>query len=182
MLRRLLYRLGARLPCRLITRDDGQPYLERYAMPAGLRRLLASLGLTVYLHRFVGGDVDRWVHDHPWRFAIAILLTGGYLEERVRSLAPGGWRAVTRSIQGWRRINVILARDFHRIAIARPDTWTLFVCTKRVKDWGFLEQDWHGDTPRLIYHQPFNTQATLGWEAAAPLGREFHRAPLQDTA
>ena len=58
MIRRALFRYTARRPCRLID-IEGRPYLERY--------YLGSLfGVTAYLHRFVGYDSDREVHDHPW--------------------------------------------------------------------------------------------------------------------
>lgn len=183
LIARALYRLSAHLPCRLIHRGDGSRYLERYALPAWLRTPLKRLGITVYLHRFVAADCDEWVHDHPWRHSLAILLTGWYREERVQWWDPNqGWKARERTIGGLRRLNLIRAQDFHRIRQARPDTWTLFVHTPRVKGWGFLERtevwDDNGQHPGLTYDQPYNTAANAGWEHRAPLGHWADRAPM----
>ena len=55
---RVLRAISDRLPCRLIT-DKGTLYLERYYVGQ-------AFGATFYLHRFVGSDPDRSMHDHPW--------------------------------------------------------------------------------------------------------------------
>ena len=53
---KLLRAISDRLPCRIIS-DNDQPYLERY--------YIATLfGVRLYLHRFVGSDPDRGLHDH----------------------------------------------------------------------------------------------------------------------
>lgn len=187
MIARTLYRLTAALPCRLIHRGDGSRYLERYAMPGPLRRLLARIGVTVYVHRFVGRDADQWVHDHPWRWACALLLTGGYMEDRLRWWEPGRLLTDVRRIGGWRRLNLLGPRSFHRITATQPETWTLFVHGPRCKGWGFVSVRYQlslagpgalGET--LTYHQPHNTAANAGWEHRAPLGRDAERAPMED--
>jgi hypothetical protein len=99
-------------------------YLSRFT--------LARLGaVRVYLNRFHRGDEDLELHDHPWRWAVSLILSGGYTEERrdgvrvsLRVRVPGN-------------LNVILGDTFHRIASVQPDTWTLFVAGPRAKDWGF---------------------------------------------
>lgn len=120
---RILYRITAGRPCRLIHRGQGERYLERY----WLGRLF---GITAYLHRFVARDADEWVHDHPWAWSVAIVLTGGYIEERLRWFDPRtGWAKRFR----WLRagcINIIRGRDFHRILEAPRRPGRCF-CTGR---------------------------------------------------
>jgi len=166
MLRKLLFKITAGMPCRLINRRGVYPYLERYY----LGRLF---GVTAYLHRFVARDADEWVHDHPWRWAVAICLTGWYVEERMRWLDPRGWLYVVRTIFPGRP-NIILARDFHRIRNTRPETWTLFLHGKRIKSWGFLSRDFGG----IAYRQPYDVTKRAHWEASAPVGASAGRQPL----
>lgn len=174
MIPRILYHLTARLRCRRIDREGGQRYLERY----WLGRLL---GCTAYLHRFVAEDADHWVHDHPWRWSIAIVLTGHYIEERLRWWSPiTGWQSHTRKIGGWRRINCIGPADFHRITKTRPETWTLFIHGPRIegKGWGFLERM----VTFTAYHQPYDTTRSADWHHQAPMGRDAGRAPMEGVA
>ena len=85
----------------------------------------------VFLHRLSAGDYDRDLHDHPWAWAFAIILSGGYIE-------------VTRHANGvkWTRdvkwFNWIPGYKFHTILrLHKAPTWTLFVHGPRVKQWGF---------------------------------------------
>lgn len=132
MIRRLLYAISGRLPCRIIS-DGEHPYLERYYLGT-------LLGWRFYLHRFVGSDPDRGLHDHPWRRAYSLILSGWYWEER---------RDRTRKVR-W--FNSLTGDTFHRVVIPRDcpsdvlctrcnspaSCWTLFWhTTPDVKDWGF---------------------------------------------
>ena len=126
-MRRLLYRLTNRLPCRIIS-DDGQPYLERYHV--------CSLGkIRVYLHRFVGSDPDRGLHSHPWSWAMSLVLSGWYFEERF----SGTDKPVLRRVK-W--LNILLGESFHRVVMPAADAecWTLFIHRQADtgRRWGFL--------------------------------------------
>lgn len=133
MIERLLYAITARLPCRLIDGEHGEPYLERYY-------LFGAFGWYAYLHRFVDSDPDRGLHDHPWDRAVSLVLTGGYDEIRPRVNDPD--HTLTRTLRPW-RINRLRGTDFHRVVLrgGRP-AWTLFMHGPRVKGWGFVQ---HGD-------------------------------------
>lgn len=162
MIPRLLYRLTANLPCRLISLD-GAPYLERY--------LLARLGpLTVYLHRFVAPDGDEEVHDHPWR-ALSVVLAGGYFEERAALDGEAGLRVRLRRVR-W--ANWITQQALHRIARIEPETWTLFIVGRRRKGWGFMRRVEHEGDVALMYYQPFPSWHMDRW-AAMPKGRDARR-------
>jgi len=169
MIRRLLYKFTAGRPCRLISRD-GTPYLERYYIGQ-------LLGCTIYLHRFVSGDGDQEVHDHPFR-AIALCLAGGYREERALLDPVQGWRRHYRLIFPG-RINTIGLRTFHKICSTQRDTWTLFIHGPRRKGWGFLRNlgiDEHCSHGHVLveYHQPFPLTTTEWWRDA-PTGRDVGR-------
>jgi hypothetical protein len=143
MIESLLLRLTDRLPCRIIDGEHGEPYLERYYLGG-----LDWIGLTgwhAYIHHFVDSDPDRGLHDHPWRHAVSLVLTGGYDELRFAdgssSAEPmdtaGQQPILRRRIRPW-RINRLRGNDYHRILLrdGRP-AWTLFLHGPRVKGWGF---------------------------------------------
>lgn len=168
MLNRLLYRFSGRLPVRFID-IDGAPYLERYYVGS-------VCGITAYLHRFVSGDDERQVHDHPWGWAAAIVLAGGYVEERLTALCPDyGWLSTWRRMFPC-RINVIRARDFHRVTSPKPGTWTLFITGPRVKSWGFYTR--LREARSVAYYQPFDTTGSTTWHLTAPRGEDVLRYPL----
>lgn len=138
MLKRILMAVSGRLPCKII-KDGHKPYLERYYVGT-------ILGARIYLHRFVACDPDRGLHDHPWRWAFSLILSGYYYEMIRR--AP-----VVRKVR-W--FNILTGDSFHRVILPvkpinkskfynahmnsyRQQCWTLFVhSAPRVKDWGFL--------------------------------------------
>lgn len=130
MIEHLLERLTARLPCRFIDGDDGQPYLERYY-------LFGAFGWHAYLHRFVDSDPDRGLHDHPWNHARSLVLVGGY--DEIRGEGGDLERTHVRFVRPW-RLNRLRGEDFHRVVLrdGRP-AWTLFLHGPRSKGWGFMQ-------------------------------------------
>lgn len=161
MIRRLLYALADRLPCRIIS-DDGTPYLERYF-------LFRAAGVQCYLHRFVGSDPDCGLHDHPWRWAASLILAGWYLEERRRKdLTPRRVR--------W--FNLITGDTFHRVVMpdGARDVWTLFVHGPVVKRWGFLREEGRaGFWWWAPYTYPAGATVAGDWWTTAPKGRDCER-------
>lgn len=85
-------------------------------------------GRAVYLHKFIGDDWAKDLHDHPKRF-ISIGLWGRYLEE-----TPTGFRT-------WRApwIRSFPAHHRHRLTTPWGTCWTLVITLKTVRKWGF----WH---------------------------------------
>ena len=160
-MRALLLWITGRLPCRLITGDTRQPYLERYYV-------LGWPGLRVYLHRFVDDDSDRGRHDHPWSWALSIILAGYYHEQRRDGMHIRRW------------VNWITGDTFHRVTLPREgdikrDVWTLFVHGPRVKAWGFARP--LPTTPGAFDWQPYRYAGDdlceeQQWWINAPTGRE----------
>lgn len=156
-MRSLLHKLVKQLPARAI-KVGGKDYLQRYYLGT-------VLGVQFYIHRFLDSDPDEEVHDHPWRWAVSLILAGHYSEELLdtekrRHMWPG-------------RLNVITGTKFHRVHFindGQPDVWTLFFHGKRVKGWGFFNKKTHG-------YRPFAVDAkdkdTTGWWKDAPHGGKF---------
>jgi hypothetical protein len=134
MLIRFIHWFASKLRRRDICGEDGTLYLSRYKvvgwMPGDTRRWPFS----IYLHHFHRPDLDDAPHSHPWRWAVALILSGGYRERRgefatqdarYRRLGPGA-------------LNVIRADDFHVVLeLLGRETWTLFVVGPKTSSWGF---------------------------------------------
>ena len=90
--------------------------------------------ITAFVHCFSQSDPDP-LHDHPWRWYIRIILTGGYWEhtfDGVRWIQPG-----------LRSIALRAGSRFHRVELPAPAldryaTWTIFIHGPRRYTWGFL--------------------------------------------
>jgi len=166
---RFLFWLGGFLKIRFISRD-GTPYLERYYIGS-------ILGLTFYLHRFVGEDGDEQLHNHPWKFSVGILLCGMYRELKSRGLALTIPNKIC-TLEGFRRFNFIFRNTFHQIIYVEKETWTLFIHTNKKESWGFIEevyQDTPDEPPYLLYTEPFAYGANESWWLSAPSGRNAKR-------
>lgn len=93
----------------------------------------AALGPRVHvrLHHFHRGDADPFVHSHPWRLGVSLILAGGYREQR-------GYRPRWREFAAG-DVNVIWPWTVHRVELdPGRDAWTLFVHDGARRPWGFL--------------------------------------------
>lgn len=164
MIPALLYWIAGRLPCRIIS-DGDAPYLERYY-------LFTVLGWRFYLHRFVGSDPDRGLHDHPWSRAFSIILAGQYWEE-----TRSGRRLV-------RWFNSLTGDTFHRVVLPHVGLhefpcWTLFFHrAEYVKEWGFLRLQTPHHEARIQEFTPYvrtRTDEMPDWWNRVPKGRNEPR-------
>jgi hypothetical protein len=90
---------------------------------------------NVYLHKFLGDDDDRALHDHPWH-SLSVCLGG---DGRLLEVLPG---KRVRSIKRWRPY-FRKADQAHRLALIGNHCWTLFITGPRIREWGFLcPQGW----------------------------------------
>lgn len=171
---RLLYRLTAGLPCRLIERNPGERYLERYYLGQ-------LFGWTFYLHRFVSRDADVKVHNHPWSRGFSVVLSGAYTEEVATDIcpyaSPSGCVSFRRVVRWFNRID---GNRFHRIVWCEPGTWTLMahgprerVAGGRLKGWGFLHTTAGGGA---VVYTPYGESQDPTWWVTAPKGRDAGRA------
>lgn len=148
--------------------------------------------VTVYLHHYLRSDPDRGVHDHPWPWAVAMPLAGGYREERLVGL--GGGAMNTRIVTRLPGVPYVLTgNDFHRVIVDEGKTnWSLFATGRNgYKPWGMLrpelvegspQEDYPGAItfhptffPSWRYHAVKAASASRWWESA-PLGQVLQRA------
>lgn len=122
---------GKRKPWQFMTKfvisdDKGSPYLIRW-------RVIQTPYAALYLHKFLRGDSDPFVHDHPWNF-ISIVLRGGYVEMRRNNMTH---KVYPRHVK---HINVMHTHDAHYIStLDRVPTWSLLLVGRRVRTWGFWQ-------------------------------------------
>jgi len=137
--------------------------------------------VTCYLHHYLRSDPDRGPHDHPWAWAVALPVAGGYREHRVVGLKMGQLLFRER-----RRIPFVPYRltgyDFHRVVLEEGRTsWSLFFTGENAsKPWGFLrpvQDEMSGKAPGVAYHVASNEDGNhTPWHRSAPVGRLLERA------
>jgi len=137
----VLEKVSKVVPGRLITRENDLPYLFRYYLSHA-----DSGDAAVFLHKFVNNDKLGELHSHPWESSLSIILSGRYIEHRARGLKQPDGRVhigtrVAR-VYGPGNLNYIEDDDFHRIELVDKEVWTLFIHGKRVKDWGFVREEY----------------------------------------
>jgi hypothetical protein len=180
--RRMLHRWGGRLPFRRIDAESESsvsivlPLFERYhvcSLPGWLG------GGEVYLHHYLRSDPDRGMHDHPWAWAIAIPLAGGYVEQRLerQSSAPG-LPSVHRPRRPFRPYR-LTGDDFHRVVIPQgyATSWSLFITARNVKGWGFIRPDPPSGVRYDLFAAAETSESKTKWWRTAPPGRLHRRAP-----
>lgn len=125
----------------VIKDEDGIAYMSRFYLP----RLFGFRPMLHWIHQ---ADRDRHLHDHPWTWALSILLTGWYVEQRLdnapRNYFAVPWRRVAPAREVW-FFNLLRSHDYHRITHLEGEVFTLFIAGPRTPDnrWGFLtEEGW----------------------------------------
>ena len=120
--------VGRFLSCRTIKGLDGSEYLlRRYLLPR-------NRFLNIYLHRFLGSDDDRALHDHPW-YSVSCVLNGRLIEH----CSDGTTREIKRG-----KFTVRSPKFQHRIELPQGESAiTLFITGPVVRTWGFVcPQGW----------------------------------------
>lgn len=126
------------LSYRVIEREPGDKYLTRYKIFGFMPNKPSRLPFSLYLHHFHRPDADGAPHNHPWKWACSLILSGGYWEFR-RSKAEG---SQTITWKGPWALNWIPHDIYHLVSETRfRETWTLFLAGPRVSSWGFLDAE-----------------------------------------
>ena len=151
LVRTLLYRLTDRLaePRVIWDRAGLSPYLSRWYLYGSRPGVERTGPVAVFLHRFHRGDDDMELHSHPWAWSLAIILAGGYKEERRIHAFGRSW--VT--LRTWRPgdINFIRGEDYHRVDLLEDDSWSLFIAGPHAGDWYF----WNRHTDETTFWKTF---------------------------
>ena len=110
--------------------DGDDDYLTRL-------RIVQTPWFGLYLHRFDGPDPRPTLHDHPWPF-LSFVLRGGYVERRLNTL--------TMKVDENHRVRFVNRMPTHGahsiMRLTRTPTWTFMVVGRRVRTWGYWEQNW----------------------------------------
>jgi hypothetical protein len=116
--------------------DGGYPF-ERDGTPKD--GIVWAPGWGYVLHHFHRGDEARELHNHPWKWCVSVILSGGYREERLER----DWNQVQERVLRPGSINVLRDTTFHRVDLLdeKEGCWTLFVHGPKNKGWGFLDRD-----------------------------------------
>lgn len=142
----IFYLILSIFPSVTIRREGGQPYLTRWCLLGGspYDSTHPFLPFNLFLHCFHASDGDT-PHNHPWTWARSLILKGSYREYRVLDVAGALAFGRTPSIfahtyrpGGWNRIDEEM---FHHVELETPKVWTLFLCGRKTKQWGFLAGD-----------------------------------------
>jgi hypothetical protein len=124
-------------PWKLPRMPDGSFPFE----PDGTPRdgIIYPTGWNSFLHHIRRGDEAWELHNHPWRWWVSIVLSGGYREERLER----GWAGVRIRVLRPGSINFMTDSAFHRIDVLdeRRGCWTLFLHGPKSQGWGFLDRD-----------------------------------------
>ena len=116
---------------------DGDPYLTRYYVlgnGSGKR-------YEIYLHHIQREDPYRWLHNHPWRWFVSIVLRGHYIEE-----------VIDPSIDAQRKKKQVKFTNlfsgdhrYHAISdLPKEGTWTLVLVPPKIagaRRWGYWNED-----------------------------------------
>lgn len=133
---------------------DGSPYMSRIQFPWRV------FGIKPMLNHFHRQDIDRDLHNHPWKWALSIVLCGSYDETRVHPdaedycklyKASGAGQARRSDFTYRRRVrwwNLLRDTDYHKVDKLHGDVWTFFISGPKTPDgkWGFLVKDSHVDS------------------------------------
>lgn len=131
---------------------DGSVYLRRWFL-CPRRPQDNKFTPQLYLHKFIRGDQDRHLHDHPWPFR-SLILKGGYFEHSFNPHWQQWRNAKRRSAQmpepllrKWYGPGSFIRRGAkwaHKIELKNGQPcWTLFLTGPKERNWGFhTEAGW----------------------------------------
>ena len=125
--------------------DGSSPFNELGNPKVGV--ILPNVNWSLYLHRFHRSDEDGELHSHPFEWSVALILAGGYREERRDNSLPYGSltptlfrnKVVKKDVKPW-TLNFIRHDTFHRVDLLEDDAWSLFLVGPKTKSWGFWDR------------------------------------------
>jgi hypothetical protein len=149
---------------------EGNPYLQRYYAGTFVD------GADLWLHRILTSDGERHLHSHPFNFSTSMIV-GAYTEEYIDAAGNKDFRVIIAQQSHiyssifseierqksfkflWKLPNSrpITVFNWHRIAVAEPDTWTACIVEpERLPFWFFKndEQEFEAvkSSPREWWH------------------------------
>jgi hypothetical protein len=156
------YVTGGRGGAWTLRHPDGSPYLTRTVLWGAdcLETHDASIPSHAFVHEIHSADGDRHMHDHPWKWAASVILSGGYTERRIGHWTSDGktinWFPVVERTHRVGDLSLLNPKEYHSIVAVEPNTVTLFLCGREISDWGFLVDGEH--VPHSAYFKRSDVQ------------------------
>lgn len=128
-----IFQIFYRQPDFTVATESGRIYMYRWWI------IPQNKYLNIYLHKFIGDDEDRALHDHPWE-SLSFLFRGSYIEH-----LPGNEKIIYKAPCFIRR----KAEHQHRIELHKISlepyafknipqvAWTIFCTGRKRREWGF---------------------------------------------
>ncbi len=174
-MRNLLTRFARVLsqPRVIYDREGGTPYLSRWyllgkprdpdpefagQLQEGARDWRQRLPVNLFLHRFHRSDDDEALHNHPWAWAVSLVLAGGYDEER-----RVGDEVVRRRFRPW-ALNFLTGQTYHRVELLESDAWSLFVVGPKRSTWYFWDRNRNARCQWRQYIAALRNRRDVPWE------------------
>lgn len=139
------------------TMADGSDPFDRFGNPKE-EAIWSKLPFGVYLHHFHRSDDAGALHNHPWKWALGIIMVGGYSEEKRVSIFGCGptypqteRHKVERLDHKPGSFNLLKHDTFHRVDLIEHDAWSLFITGKKDSSWGFWDRHTDRFTPWREY-------------------------------
>jgi hypothetical protein len=88
---------------------------------------------NIYLHKFIGDDDARALHDHPW-WSLSLLIKGSLYEYTKNDLTNSAYNVTP--IERW-AVTFRHAKYAHRLSLKSKVAWTIFITGKNKHEWGF---------------------------------------------
>ena len=164
------------------SRVDSGPYLTRYHQigcpthpdgkwpfdEAGNPRAgsVKAKGRCAWIHNIHRSDSEQELHNHPWAWAISIIIWGGYWEERrewdsQKEIRQQITRECWKIVRRWRgpgSISLIRDSTYHRIDVGPRRVWTLFITGPATSGWSF----WDRRTGTVVSSKAFRAARGIG--------------------
>lgn len=117
--------------------DGSEPFGPSGNPRPGIQWRTSRAGVSVFVHYFYRSDDDHALHNHPWKWALSLVLAGGYSEERRVG------NSVVRRLVKPGSFNLITSDTFHRVDLLDADRgcWSVFIAGPKFKGWGFWDRD-----------------------------------------
>ena len=116
---------------------DGRPYLTRYYLIGDG----SGRHFELYLHHIQLKDPYRWLHNHPWRWFLSIVLVGHYTQQVLHLASNSGRKEVQV-----RYLNLFKGKNrYHAISdVPEKGVWTLVLVPPKLRGsirWGYWNEE-----------------------------------------
>lgn len=110
------------------------PYLYRWTF--------IFFGFSLRIHHWLKSDDRRFFHDHSCDF-VSIILKGQY-----KNVTPNG-EIIVKAGSRWKSN----AEARHYLDIPKEGAWTLLLCGRKRRNWGFWDKKNHMLRPLEYFHK-----------------------------